>query len=74
MWIFTTGTNLGASKIIGDAVSNETKERQSFYSSHNKSEGRGITKPPNLNFIGITREDMVKYADQLGSDKVISLI
>ncbi|XP_053204968.1 transient receptor potential cation channel subfamily M member-like 2 isoform X2 [Panonychus citri] len=69
MWIFTTGTNLGASKIIGDAVSNESKERQSFYSSHNKCEGRGITKPPNLNFIGITREDMVKYADQLGSDK-----
>ncbi|XP_015781855.1 protein ced-11 isoform X2 [Tetranychus urticae] len=71
MWIFTTGTNLGASKIIGDAVSNEIKERQSFHChpSHSKSEGRGITKPPNLNFIGITREDAIKYADQLGSDK-----
>lgn len=81
MWIFTNGANIGASKIIGDAVNQETKERQSFHchpshtrfysetlSSAQSLSMSSLVKAPQLNFIGIIREDMIKNADQLGSD------
>ena len=89
MWIFSNGANIGASKIIGDAVSHEVKKRNAFqrHSTHPgfQSDTLGLSsksplqsssvETPHLNFIGVLREDMIKYADQLGNDaKVCSLI
>lgn len=65
MWIFTNGANIGVSKLIGDAVYNEKREYQSF---HNYS--GNLSNAPQLNFIGVIREDMLKYGDTLGSEKV----
>ncbi|XP_074597217.1 transient receptor potential cation channel subfamily M member-like 2 isoform X2 [Brevipalpus obovatus] len=82
MWIFSNGANIGASKIIGDAVSQEVKERNAFHCHLTHSgfqrETLGLfskapaqpsaTATPHLNFIGVLREDMVKYADKLGNE------
>lgn len=85
MWIFSNGANIGASKIIGDAVDTEVKERIAFscHLAHSgfQRETLGLfskvppppssTATPHLNFIGVLREDMIKYADQLGAESKV---
>ena len=79
MWIFTNGTNIGATKVIGDAIYTEKKEKQSYHchASHVQS-GNLVTladpKPeePDLNIIGVVREDIIRCADQLTDGSVSS--
>lgn len=75
MWIFTNGTNIGASKVIGDAVFAEKKETLSFHchSSHVEKDYYYNPIPvndPQITVIGIAREDLVKNADNLVAGSV----
>lgn len=77
MWIFTNGTNIGATKVIGDAIYTEKKEKQSYHchASHVQS-GNFASLPehkpeePDLNVIGVVREDLLRCADQLSEGPV----
>ena len=60
MWIFTNGINIGASRLIGDAVYNDIKESRSFRNIKNVSEC-------NLNVVGISREDHLRYGESIGN-------
>ncbi|CAG2176982.1 unnamed protein product [Oppiella nova] len=61
MWIFTNGLNMGASRLIGDAVENEIKEWKAYRASSSE-------KPmPHLNVVGIMREDHLRYGDHIDS-------
>lgn len=75
MWIFTNGTNIGASKVIGDAVYNEKKETMSFHchSSHVMRDYYYNPIPanePQITVIGIAREDLIKNAENLNTGPV----
>ncbi|RWS26931.1 protein ced-11-like protein [Leptotrombidium deliense] len=73
MWIFTNGANIGASKIIGDAVEQEVKQKQSLFSSSSTSSTLGASVAPQLNIVGVIREDMLKYADALTMDSKVTI-
>lgn len=57
MWIFTNGLNLGASRLIGEAVYKEMKETQAFRSN--------CVQNTALNIVGIMREDHLRYGEQI---------
>ncbi|RWS12646.1 protein ced-11-like protein [Dinothrombium tinctorium] len=71
MWIFTNGANVGAAKIIGDAVEQEIKAKQSMISSNQTSSFSNIA--PKLTIVGVLREDMLKYADSLVEDGKVTI-
>jgi len=60
MWIFTNGINIGASRLIGDAVDNEIKETKAY-----RSKSQSNT---NMNVVGIMREDHLRYGENIGAD------
>lgn len=64
MWIFTNGVNLGASRLIGDAVYNEIREARSYRMQKHLGDRDKI----NLNVVGITREDQLRYGENIGFD------
>lgn len=57
--------NIGASKVIGDAINRESKERRS-YSSSPSNVG------PQLNVIGVVREDVLRCGEQMVDGMVCS--
>ena len=59
MWIFTNGINIGASRLIGDAVNNEIKETKAYRSN--------TAQTTNLNVVGIMREDHLRYGESIES-------
>jgi hypothetical protein len=64
MWIFTNGINLGASRIIGDAVDTEIKETKAYRSNNSQSNTQ-------LNVVGIMREDHLRYGESIGADGLV---
>lgn len=73
MWIFTNGANVGAAKIVGDAVYHENKQRKAYHchSSHSdfydaQRSLKATTNSLNCNIIGVIRDDMIKYSEILG--------
>lgn len=75
MWIFTNATNLGASKVIGDAVYTEKKETVSFHCHSSHVERDYYYNPipvnePDITLIGIAREDSIKNVDNFTSGSV----
>jgi len=64
MWIFTNGINLGASRLIGDAVDNEIKETKAYRSNKPQSNTQ-------LNVVGIMREDHLRYGENIGADGLV---
>ena len=65
MWIFTNGLNMGASRLIGDAVENEIKEWKAYRASSSE-------KPmPHLNVVGVMREDHLRYGDHIDSVSIL---
>ena len=64
MWIFTNGLNIGASRLIGDAVYNEIQETKAY---------RSNAQTTNLNVVGIMREDHLRYGDAIESVVTCSL-
>lgn len=63
MWIFTQGTNVGITKVIGDAVHNELVRRQALLC--HKHPNQAVSTLPPLTLVGVTREDLILYGDML---------
>ncbi|XP_022251000.1 protein ced-11-like isoform X2 [Limulus polyphemus] len=61
MWIVTNGINIGISKVIGDAVSEEILHRQTLQC--HKHPSQSVTPSNPLTLIGIAREDFLLYSE-----------
>ncbi|XP_013792273.1 transient receptor potential cation channel subfamily M member 6-like [Limulus polyphemus] len=72
MWIVTNGTNIGATKVIGDAVRDEILHRQTLQC--HKHPNQSITPANPLTLIGISREDWLVYSDMFdGRTEIVQL-
>lgn len=64
MWILTNGINVGVSKIIGDAVHEELKRRNSKGHFHkSKSHHSGQDSNSRIVLVGVAREDLLNHAE-----------
>ncbi|XP_076316396.1 transient receptor potential cation channel subfamily M member-like 2 isoform X3 [Tachypleus tridentatus] len=72
MWIVTNGTNIGATKVIGDAVRDELLHRQTLQC--HKHPNQSVTPSNPLTLIGISREDWLVYSDMFdGRTEIVQL-
>ena len=70
MWLFTNGLETGISKVIGDAIEVEKKERSTFRYYENKN---NPTNP--FHVIGVANDHNLAYAQQFfGKVRVWSLL
>lgn len=58
MWIFTSGLNVGISKIIGDAFQEDYDRRNSRICYRHAKEKKQLTKQP---LIGLCHESLLTY-------------
>ncbi|CAG2120476.1 unnamed protein product, partial [Medioppia subpectinata] len=68
MWIFTNGVNMGAARLIGDAVEQAVKESKAYRSSSSAANTTGHT--PRVNVVGIMREDHLRYGENIDGETV----
>ncbi|CAG2103874.1 unnamed protein product [Medioppia subpectinata] len=68
MWIFTNGVNMGAARLIGDAVEQAIKESKAYRSSSSAANTTGHI--PDVNVVGIMREDHLRYGENIDGETV----